>query len=133
MKMDFVFNGITIFAGGAIGYFFGGWTMALSILLTLVVIDFFTGWLASGVEGKLSSAVGFKGIVKKVFIFVLVVIGNFVDQLTGMNSAVMNAVIFFFSANEILSIIENAARVGLPVPSFLKKAVEIIKQKGEVK
>ena len=133
MKLDVFFNSATIFIGGAVGYFFGGWTMALSILLTLVVIDFFTGWLASGVEGKLSSAVGFKGIVKKVFIFVLVVIGNFVDQLTGMNSAVMNAVIFFFSANEILSIIENASRVGLPVPSFLKKAVEIIKQKGEVK
>lgn len=133
MKIGIIFNSITSFFGALIGYLFGGWTMALTILLTLVVLDFLTGWLASGVEGKLSSQVGFKGIAKKIFIFVLVVVGHFIDELTGMNSAIMSAVIFFFSANEILSIIENASRIGVPVPSFLTKAVEIIKDKGEGK
>lgn len=127
-----IFNTATTFSGGIIGFLFGGWTMALTVLLTLVVLDYVTGWLASAVEGKLSSAVGFKGIIKKVAIFIIVAVAHLVDGFLGASAILINASIFFYASNELLSIIENSGRIGLPIPTLLKKAVEILKEKSEV-
>ena len=118
--------------GGIIGYLWGGWNALLGILLAFVIIDYITGFIAAGAEGKLSSDVGFKGILKKILIFVLVAVAHLLDEALGGNNDIFrDAVIFFYLANELLSIIENAGRAGLPIPDVLKNAVEILKGKGE--
>lgn len=118
--------------GGIIGYLWGGWNALLGILLAFVIIDYITGFIAAGAEGKLSSEVGFKGIAKKILIFVLVAVGHLLDKaLGGQNDMFRDATIFFFLANELLSIIENAGRAGVPIPQILQNAVEILKGKGD--
>ena len=120
--------------GGIIGYLWGGWNALLGILLAFVIIDYITGFIAAGAEGKLSSEVGFKGIAKKILIFVLVAVGHLLDKaLGGQNDMFRDATIFFFLANELLSIIENAGRAGVPIPQILQNAVEILKGKGDEK
>jgi toxin secretion/phage lysis holin len=133
MKLSFIFNSVTTGLGGVIGFLYGGWSMALTVLVTLVVLDYLTGWLASAVEGKLSSAVGFKGIAKKVTIFLIVAVAHLADGFLNAGSVLINASVFFYAANEILSIIENASRIGVPVPKVIKDAVLILKEKGEQK
>ena len=93
--------------GGFLGWFFGGFDGFLYALIIFVVMDYFTGILAAGVRRELSSEVGFKGIAKKVCIFVLVGIANIVDTQVIMNgSAIRTAVIFFYLSNEGLSVLE---------------------------
>lgn len=118
--------------GGIIGYLWGGWNALLGILLAFVIIDYITGFIAAGAEGKLSSEVGFKGIAKKILIFVLVAVAHLLDEALGGNNDIFrDAVIFFYLANELLSIIENSGRAGLPVPDVLRNTVEILKGKGD--
>ena len=112
-------------AGGGLGYFLGGWDGFLYALLTFVVIDYVTGLMCAVLDKKLSSEVGFRGIFKKVLIFSLVAIGNIVDQsVIGDGSVIRTAVIFFYLSNEGVSILENAAHIGLPVPQKLKDILE---------
>ena len=107
--------------GGFLGWFFGGFDGFLYALIVFVVTDYFTGVLAAGVRHELSSEVGFKGIAKKVCIFVLVGIANIIDtQVIQNGSAIRTAVIFFYLSNEGLSVLENAAVIGLPIPEKLK-------------
>ena len=107
--------------GGFLGWFLGGFDGFLYALILCVVMDYFTGILAAGVRRELSSEVGFKGIAKKVCIFVLVGIANIVDTQVIMNgSAIRTAVIFCDLSNEGLSVLENAAVIGLPIPDKLK-------------
>ncbi len=107
--------------GGYIGYFLGGFDGLIYALVAFVVIDYITGLMVAVVEKKLSSGIGFRGIFKKVLIFALVGIGHTIDfYLIEKGSAVRTAVIFFYLSNEGLSIIENASKVGLPIPEKLK-------------
>jgi len=117
--------------GAVIGYLFGGWSELLGILLAFVVLDYMTGILAASKEGTLRSAVGFKRIPKKVMIFLLVAVGHLIDRAVGTNGLFRDATIFFYLANELLSIIENAGRMGLPIPEQIKQAVEILQGKSE--
>jgi toxin secretion/phage lysis holin len=117
--------------GAVVGFLFGGWSKALILLVSLVIIDYSTGSLASAVEGKLSSRVGFRGIPKKIMIFVMVAVGHLVDTAIGTNHMFRDATIFFYCANELVSIIENAGRIGLPVPEQLRSAIEVLKGKGK--
>lgn len=132
--MEYVYKTVATALGGIIGYLWGGWNTLLGILLAFVIIDYITGFIAAGAEGKLSSEVGFKGIAKKILIFVLVAVGHLLDKaLGGQNDMFRDATIFFFLANELLSIIENAGRAGVPIPQILQNAVEILKGKGDEK
>ena len=107
--------------GGYIGYFLGGFDGFIYALVAFVVIDYITGLMAAVIEKKLSSSIGFRGIFKKVLIFSLVGIGHIIDYyLIEKGSAVRTAVIFFYLSNEGLSIIENASKVGLPIPEKLR-------------
>ena len=107
--------------GGFIGGFRGGVDGFLYALVVFVVMRYFAGVLAAGVKKELSSEGGFKGIAKKVCIFVLVGIANIVDtQVIHDGAVIRTAVIFFYLANEGLSILENSATIGLPVPDKLK-------------
>lgn len=118
--------------GAVISYLYGGWSVALQTLSIFVIIDYITGFLASGKEGSLSSAQGTKGIAKKVMIFLFVAMGHLVDQyLGGGNHMFHDGTITFFIANESLSIIENAGRLGMPIPKIIQQAVEILKGKSE--
>lgn len=128
--LDKTFKSIITVLGAVVGYLWG-WSPLLPILLVFVVLDYVSGMLASAVEGKLSSQVGFKSIPKKIMIFFLVAIGHLIDGLLGDNHMFRDAVIFFFLSNELLSIIENSGRMGLPIPSILTKAVDILKGKED--
>ena len=99
-------------------------------LVAFVVLDYITGVLCAIVEKRLSSETGFKGICQKVMIFCLVGMANLLDtQIIGSGSMLRTAVIFFYCANEGISITENAACIGLPVPEKLRKVMEQLKGK----
>jgi len=102
----------------------------LSILLTFVVLDYASGVLAAAKEGKLRSDVGLWGIAKKVMIFAIVAVAHLVDTALGEASLFRDAVIFFYLANELLSLIENAGRLGAPIPGIIKQAVEVLRGKS---
>lgn len=110
--------------GALAGYMFGGWNMLMNLLLWLVVLDWLTGWAAAWIKGELKSRKGYHGIARKVAIFGLVVISHFIDVILGGQQYFQNAVVFFYLANELLSIIENVGRMGVPVPKIFRKAIE---------
>lgn len=108
--------------GAYIGYFLGGWDGFLYALVAFVVIDYVTGVMVAILEKKLSSRIGARGIFKKVMILSLVAVANIIDaQLIKSGSTIRTMVIFFYISNEGLSIIENAVKIGLPIPEKLKK------------
>ncbi len=118
--------------GGALGAVMGGFDGFLYALVVFVVVDYITGLMAAAVEKKLSSEVGFKGIFKKVVIFSLVAVGHIVDMhIIGEGSVLRTAVIFFYLSNEGISILENAARTGLPIPGKLKAVLEQLREEKE--
>ncbi|WP_144502201.1 phage holin family protein [Bacillus thuringiensis] len=121
--------------GGFCGYFLGGWDATLKVLVIMAAIDYLTGVCAAGYNGELKSKVGFKGIAKKVVLFLLVGVATQLDTALGSNSAIREATIFFFIGNELLSLLENAGRMGIPLPQALTNAIEILggKQKQEEK
>ena len=111
--------------GGGIGWFLGGADGFLYALIAFVVIDYITGGMCAIVDHKLSSAVGFKGIFKKVLIFIMVGVGNIIDvQVLGQAGVLRTAVIFFYLSNEGVSMLENAGHLGLPIPQKLKDVLE---------
>lgn len=123
-----VFAGI----GGWLGWFLGGCDGLLYALLAFVVIDYITGIMCAVVDKKLSSEVGFKGIFKKVLIFALVGIGHIFDtRVIGSGSVMRTAVIFFYLSNEGVSLLENAAYLGLPIPQKLKSVLEQLHDRAE--
>ena len=118
--------------GGWLGYFLGGCDGLLYALLAFVVLDYITGVMCAVSDKKLSSAVGFKGICRKVLIFSLVGIGNLLDtQVFGETGVLRTAIIFFYLSNEGLSLVENAAYLGLPIPEKLKKVLEQLHDRSE--
>lgn len=117
--------------GGWLGYFLGGCYGLILALLLFVVTDYITGVMCAAIDKKLSSSVGFKGIFRKVLIFMLVGIANIIDfQVIKQGSVIRTAVIFFYLSNEGLSLIENAAHLGLPVPEKLKNVLEQLHNKN---
>lgn len=118
--------------GGWLGYFLGGCDGLLFALLAFVVIDYITGVMCAIADKTLSSEVGFKGICRKVLIFLLVGIANILDvQVIGTGSILRTAVIFFYISNEGVSLLENAAHLGLPVPAKMKAVLEQLHDKSE--
>ncbi|AXO96195.1 MULTISPECIES: phage holin family protein [Bacillus] len=117
--------------GAFCGYFLGGWDTTLKVLVIMAAIDYLTGVIAAGFNGELKSKVGFKGIAKKVVLFLLVAAATQADAIVGTNSALREATIFFFIGNELLSLLENAGRMGIPLPSALTNAVEVLGGKSK--
>lgn len=111
--------------GGWLGYFLGSFDGLLIALLIFVVVDYLTGVMCAIADKTLSSEVGFKGICRKVLIFILVGIANILDvQVIGDGSILRTAVIFFYLSNEGVSLLENAGHLGLPIPEKLKAVLE---------
>lgn len=118
--------------GGWLGWFLGGCDGLLIALLAFVAIDYVTGVMCAIVDKKLSSAVGFKGIFKKILIFALVGVGHILDTMViGTGSVLRTAVIFFYLSNEGISLIENAGYLGLPIPAKLKAVLEQLHNRAE--
>ena len=123
-----VFTGL----GGWMGYYLGGCDGLLYALIAFVVVDYLTGVMCAIADKKLSSNVGFKGICRKVLIFLLVGIANIVDmQISGQVGVLRTAVIFFYLSNEGVSLLENAGHRGLPIPGQLKEVLEQLHKRSE--
>ena len=118
--------------GGWLGYFLGGCDGLLYALIAFVVIDYITGVMCAVADKKLSSTVGFKGICRKVLIFMLVGIANVLDiYVLSSGSVLRTAVIFFYISNEGVSLLENAAHLGLPIPEKIKVVLEQLHDRSE--
>lgn len=119
-KMYRLLDAVFATVGAFVGYFFGGMDGILYALLVFIVIDYISGVLVAISKRQLSSSVGFKGISKKILILLLVGIANIIDQqILGKGSAIRTATIFFYMSNEGISILENSANLGLPLPKKL--------------
>src|SRR5690606_17758942 len=122
--------------GGWLGWFLGGLDGFLYALITFVVVDYITGIMVAIINRELSSEIGARGIFKKILIFILIGVAHIIDtRIIGDGSAIRTAVIFFYMSNEGISIIENASRIGLPVPQKLKDVLAQLngKPKGDGK
>ena len=118
--------------GGWLGYFLGGCDGLLIALVVFAVVDYITGIMCAINDRKLSSEVGFRGICRKVLIFVLVGVANILDvQVIGTGSVLRTAVIFFYLSNEGVSLLENATHLGLPVPQKLKEVLEQLHDRSD--
>jgi toxin secretion/phage lysis holin len=123
-----VFTGL----GGWMGYYLGGCDGLLYALIAFVIVDYLTGVMCAIADKKLSSEVGFKGICRKVLIFLLVGIANIIDvQVIGQEGILRTAVIFFYLSNEGVSLLENAGHLGLPIPEKLKDVLEQLHKRAE--
>ncbi len=118
--------------GGWLGWFLGGCDGLMYALIAFVVVDYITGIMCAIVDKKLSSEVGFKGICKKVLIFLLVGMANVLDvNIIGSGSVLRTAAIFFYLSNEGVSLLENAAHLGLPVPNAIKEVLQQLHDRAE--
>ncbi len=117
--------------GAVTGYVWGGWSLPLHLLLWFVVIDWLTGWGAAWMNGELRSRIGYTGIARKMTIFLIIALMHLVDRVLGEMNYFQNTVIFFYLANELLSIIENVGRMGVPIPQSLRNVVQVFQIKSE--
>lgn len=123
--MQYVFAAM----GGAIGAVLGGFDGFLYALIVFVAVDYVTGVMVGILNKELSSRIGFRGIFKKVVIFCLVAVAHIIDTRVIQNGSVLRtAVVFFYLSNEGISILENAAQIGFPIPKKLKEVLEQIKE-----
>ena len=126
--IQIIFTGV----GGWLGYSLGGCDGLLYALVVFVVVDYITGVMCAINNKSLSSAVGFKGICRKVLIFLLVGIANVLDvEVIGTGSVLRTAVIFFYISNEGISLLENAGHLGLPIPEKIKVVLEQLHDRTE--
>ena len=111
-------------------YFLGGWDTAVQVLLLMIVLDYITGILHAIFNKKISSKVGAKGIIKKVGYLIVVAVSVIIDKVIGDTGAIRTVVVYFFVANEGISLVENWGAMGLPIPKVVKDTLEQIKKKG---
>jgi len=116
--------------GGVVTAYLGGWDLMLTLLVGFVIIDYVVAVIVAAMDGRLSSKVGFRGIAKKMLIFVVVGIACMLDAALGQDM-LRNVTIWFYIANEGISILENLGIAGVPFPRRLSDALEIIRERGE--
>jgi toxin secretion/phage lysis holin len=129
MKNETIIKGFFAGLASVITYLFGGWDGLISVLVTVIIIDYATGFLCGAVTKTLSSAVGFKGIAKKIMLLAVVALGQMLDTIMGNTNMIRDAAIYAFIANEGLSIIENAAILDVPFVRPLKDMLEQLRDK----
>lgn len=115
----------------ALIYLLGGWDIGLYCLLVAIVLDYLSGLIKAYNTKTLSSRIGFRGLLKKLGILILVMVAVLVDRVTGNSGAIRTVIIYYFVANEGLSIIENLGAAGIPIPKFLKKALKALKKEND--
>jgi toxin secretion/phage lysis holin len=115
--------------GSALAYFLGQWDILIQILITLTVFDFITGVLSAGYNKKLCSDIGYKGIVRKIGIYIIVALACLLDKLMGTNLVLRGATIGFYIVIEATSILENWGSMGLALPKVIREALKQLKDK----
>jgi toxin secretion/phage lysis holin len=128
--MDKWFNYVAAACGAVVSFLYGGTFPMLGVLGMFVLFDYLSGIGAAAKEGKLSSEIGLQGIPKKLGIFMMVAIGYLIDRMLGDGHMVRDAAAMSYTLNELLSIIENAGRIGIPVPPVISQAVAVLQGKG---
>ena len=121
--METIFKTIVAVVGATISFLLGGWSPLLQVLVLFIALDYVLGIMVAFAYGELNSEIGFKGIAKKVMILALVAVAYAIDTIMGDNTFTRDAVIFFYIANELISILETAGRTDLPIPQVLKNAI----------
>lgn len=119
--------------GTFLTFIFGDWDVALQCLVIAIALDYISGIIKAFVNKELSSKIGVKGILKKVGVLVVVALAVLIDKITGESGAVRTLVIYYFVANEGLSIVENLGEAGLPIPDVIKKALKSLKNESKGK
>ena len=126
--MKEISNSVIAFICTGLVYLLGGFDVALTCLLIAIVLDYVSGIIRSFIKKDLSSKVGFRGVVKKVSILLVVMLAVLVDKVTGETGTIRTLVIYYFVANEGLSILENLGQAGIPIPQTIKKALKSLKK-----
>ena len=124
-KMEKFFNSIVAVVATFFTYLFGGWDIALIVLVAFMVLDYATGVIWAYIQKSLNSEIGFKGLVKKCMILVVLVVAVLLDRMINSGTAVFRTLVcYFYIANEGISLLENVSNLGLPIPDKLKVALE---------
>lgn len=136
MSRQLIVGGIST-VGSVIANLFGGWSDGLTVLCIFMIIDFITGMTAAAmgtseksINGGISSGIIWRGILKKIMTLAMVVVGAQLDKLTGA-SYIKDAVVIAYCITEVVSIIENAGLIGLPVPAVIQKVIDVLKEKND--
>ena len=123
----FSFKALVAFIVSVLTVGLGSPTSLVYAVLVFMAIDYITGVIAAGVTGKLNSNAGLRGIAKKFVMLAICVVAYQVDKIAGSGLIIRNACLYFYASNEVLSIIENAGRIGVPVPTALRNAIDVLK------
>jgi toxin secretion/phage lysis holin len=130
--MEKYFNAIVAVLATFFTYLFGSWDLALQVLIVFMVLDYLTGVLHAYLIGQLSSEVGFKGLVKKCMILVVLIIGVMLDRILGTGTWVFRTLVcYFYIANEGISLLENVGNIGIPIPNKIRNALEQLNKDDE--
>jgi len=129
MEKENLLKTIVASIGTGLTWFFGTWDLALQILITLMALDYATGWMRGYLNKELSSNVGLKGIARKGVIFVVLIVAVSLDRLLNVDKWIFRTLVcYFYIANEGLSILENCGSLGLPIPQKMKEALLQLKE-----
>lgn len=130
--MEKHFNGIVALVATFFTYLFGSWDLALQVLIVFMVLDYGTGVLYAFLNNQLNSEVGFKGLVKKLMILVVLIIGVMLDRILGTGTWVFRTLVcYFYIANEGISLLENVGNIGIPIPNKIRNALEQLNKDDE--
>ena len=130
--MEKYFNGVVALVATFFTYIFGGWDAALSILIIFMVLDYLTGVIYAYTVKSLNSEVGFKGLIKKCMILVVLIIGVMLDRMLGNGTWVFRTLVcYFYIANEGVSLLENISNLGVPIPNKIRNALEQLNKDAE--
>ena len=132
--MEKIFNSCVAVIATFFTYLFGGWDVALSILITFMILDYITGVIWAYIQKNLNSEVGFKGLVKKCTILIVLIVGAMLDRLLNSGEWVFRTLVaYFYIANEGISLLENISNLGVPIPAKIKDALEQLNNKESEK
>lgn len=130
--MNNIFNSVVAIIATFFTYLFGGWDVALSILITFMILDYITGVIWAYIQKNLNSEVGFKGLVKKCMILVVLIIATMLDRLLNTETWIFRTLVaYFYIANEGISLLENISNLGVPIPTKIKDALEQLNKEND--
>lgn len=132
-KMEKIFNSLVALIATFFTYLFGGWNLALKILITFMILDYVTGVIYAYVIKTLNSEIGFKGLIKKCMILTVLIVGVALDRMLGNDGTWVfrTLVCYFYIANEGISLLENISNLGVPIPNKIKNALEQLNKDDE--
>jgi len=127
MNEKTIINSTAAIGGTVLTCLIGGWDSALGVLAILIIVDYLTGLTKGFKSGTLSSSIGYNGLIKKIGIFVAIIVAHQLDMASGMNPPIFRTLaVYFYIGNEGLSVLENLAILGIPLPNALKEGFEKI-------